>query len=764
MAAEKGKFFSNKKNEAGARVVETLVVNIEDDDSIGYFQKRSVALWLWDAVLLFLDHLQLFSIILSLSLAWSWPISWIRGTSFVLLFNLDLWEFTKIHTVYQGRNHAFEDPNTVPFDYFWYAWIYLFTVVICPVLLAVVYAVIPHVPSFGPVKILILRAKFVRVFLIAAHIFSIPFGLTVVRLFDCQNYTNREMGGTNFRSIVLQDTDCWSGTHLGLLVPITLAAIAYFIVLPAWMIYKIRKELILPLVCSYRMWRTYEDQLLLKEAEYIQGLDIEWATHQYSLFSSFRRPWVWFEPFSYIMKMFILLVYGGLFYARVYQVCTLFGVFVVAFLVVLIVPVYRVRFFNFILTFSILINVGNITLGLLLVLEVQNAFLFGQNLLGFLVAINITWCLVAILCVCYLFARKFRSLHKIFGPLWPLLSELDSTSRWQSKHTEKFFRAMLKGRKILEKCYSTLVFFAPVHELSTHIQIINAYFREAEVLEDPVQHSLWALLAEMVDAHTVLAPHSVYGVSTKDSVPFIVRNLMSLMPAFKKRLDERDYDLILWTPLKRRILLKLFTIATFLKLHKKRTTLLPLVVIDQETTYHTSAESTLSFLNDSSELKNDNFLHDIEKWEHDRNQSIAAFSHDYQLASIGSLRTEGDETFHEVELWENKRETKRHVHSPRYHRPSSAGSLHTSRPSSVGQNRVRSAGSIDYRTAEDVASILASKKSSRPHSKLSVQFNLLDTISEHNLSRSGSPVSFTSTDDFIESINEQFPQTDNYTV
>lgn len=41
--------------------------------------------------------------------------------------------------------------------------------------------------------------------------------------------------------------------------------------------------------------------------------------------------------------------------------------------------------------------------------------------------------------------------------------------------------------------------FAPAHELSRQIQIINTYCREAEILDDPLQDTLWHLLDELIE-------------------------------------------------------------------------------------------------------------------------------------------------------------------------------------------------------------------------------------------------------------------------
>ena len=52
--------------------------------------------------------------------------------------------------------------------------------------------------------------------------------------------------------------------------------------------------------------------------------------------------------------------------------------------------------------------------------------------------------------------------------------------------------------------------FAPAHELSRQIHVINAYCREAEYLQDPMQSTLWDLLDELIDAHERVAPKSLF--------------------------------------------------------------------------------------------------------------------------------------------------------------------------------------------------------------------------------------------------------------
>ena len=743
--------------------VEMFAVEI-DDELVRANQKRSkVSMLGSDALILAVEHIQIYALILSLSLAWPWSYDWIRVNSIVFFFNLDFWEFTKVHTVYGSQTQAYEDPNAVPFNYLAYAITWLLVAALVPSIFTICYFTIQRLPSYGPLDVILFRAKLTRVFIMVAQLLAIPFGVTAVRLLDCQHYTDVATGEQQFRSIVLRDTLCWSAAHLGIMVPLLLIAAIYFIVLPLWMIFSIRKQLVSPLFCTCNTWRTHERNLLLKEAEYVQEIDITWAINNYSAFSSFRRPWVWFKPFSFFAKALILCIYGGLFYQQVVQTITLFVFVGVLLLMVLVLPVYRVQIFNFMFTFSIFINLCNLCLGMLLSLGVQSALLYGQNLINSLLVINLSWGLVATFWLTYIHFRSLKVVGKRLGPLWPVMPELDSTNPFRSEHTEKFFKALLSGRRVLEKCYSSTKFFAPVHELSRQVQIINAYCREAEVLEDPAHPSLWALLAEMVDAHSSIAPHSVYGTSTKDSVPHKVHQLMELVPALSRRLEQREYDFILWTPTKQRILLKLLSVATFLR----RRTSIPIVL--SYPNLRMSRTSTLTFLSDDWEGSNDRFLVDIEKWEAMRKKS--SYDNYYnRFPSIGSLQM--DDKTSEVELWED-------VHNaPGGHSAWSNTSNSTvdrfldevddwqaSQFKHPGSNASREGG-----LGEDEggwpSSILAGRKSTRsPSNKFNVRFNL-DTISEQEDQSQSRPSSIlssrasscNSTDRLIKGVDEHFPR------
>ena len=88
------------------------------------------------------------------------------------------------------------------------------------------------------------------------------------------------------------------------------------------------------------------------------------------------------------------------------------------------------------------------------------------------------------------------------------------------------------------------------------MQVVNAYCREAEMIGDPTHDTLIDLLDELIEAHNHLAPVSVFGLSGKNSVKETSEEFIKLMPAFRRRLKQREYDFILVPPVKRRILLK----------------------------------------------------------------------------------------------------------------------------------------------------------------------------------------------------------------
>ncbi|KAJ7386621.1 hypothetical protein OS493_008772 [Desmophyllum pertusum] len=225
---------------------------------------------------------------------------------------------------------------------------------------------------------------------------------------------------------------------------------------------------------------------------------------------------------------------------------------------------FRVSSFNFMILFCLAINVSNAYVGCMVEMfnnnGIVNAFFAPPIPFTLLTWLNISWVCVAILWLAYLLLRYT---HVILAkrPLWPTLST-DGRSNI-SEETKKYMRAVLRGRHTLEKALSSTPIFAPVHELERQIHIINAYCREAEFLDDPTFDSLWDLLDELIEAHRTLAPHSLFAQSVKKTIRETAKEFMIMMPQMRKRLDQREYDFILMDPMKKRMLLKMYVLGTF---------------------------------------------------------------------------------------------------------------------------------------------------------------------------------------------------------
>ena len=61
-----------------------------------------------------------------------------------------------------------------------------------------------------------------------------------------------------------------------------------------------------------------------------------------------------------------------------------------------------------------------------------------------------------------------------------------------------------------EKMYTYPVMFAPVHNLSKQIQVLNAYVREAEYLGDALHGTMLDLLDEIIEVHSHMCQKSLF--------------------------------------------------------------------------------------------------------------------------------------------------------------------------------------------------------------------------------------------------------------
>lgn len=555
----------NQPNGRGGNTVKKFIVELSEYSDINAESTRSPALWKSDLIILIIEHLQLYALILSLSLRWPWPTDYIRQSRFLFIVNFDLWELTKTDDdIYRGVDGATSDPADVPLDYFAYSLSWLLVAVCIPIGCTIVYFSVEKIKSIKVQTIVKLQSYSLQAFLIFAQLLCLPFTMVTVRLLQCHTYTTPGQG-SEYRSVVLKDTICWDDMQIGLLVPMATVSIFYMIIVPLWMLRMIRRQLVVSsLCCVCQGHRTHEKYLRLKEMEYSLNLEDTWLTKNFRLFSSYRRSWVLYRPTSILIKAVIVFIYGVLFYSMRIQAVLLFTVLSLWLLLVLMLPVYRLHVFNVLLIISLLANTSNSVLGLLVAIETESSLIIGQNLINALLVIQFGWLAIVILCTTYLLLRYYHKIGPLvffstrtrYAPLWPVLPS--------SSHDHKYLQAILQSRRILDYTHSIPSILAPSHHLANQIQVINAYCREAELLNDTLHSTLWGTLDELIDVHNITRNCSIFANSTKINVQKTANELVQLLPSLQFRLEQREHDLILVPAVKRRLLLKLFVLSTFL--------------------------------------------------------------------------------------------------------------------------------------------------------------------------------------------------------
>ncbi|XP_038067918.1 uncharacterized protein LOC119737550 isoform X2 [Patiria miniata] len=517
-------------------------------------QKRKTMLVLHDAFFLILDFLQFYALIAAISLRWPWPFNWLYSTRFVFLFNLDIWEFMKMNDpdVYNSARDGFIDSTLIGFDYRWYALGWAIFIFVAITLYIILYIAMNYQKRYN---LLLLLAQLQRAYIIVCQILAMPIGVMMAKLFHCNTDDNMDVHNA---------TPCAGGEHLAYIIVPLVIYVGLFIILPIWMIMKIRTQ-----IFSNRSER-HEGFLQLKETEFAHGLDFIWAIKLYHLFSSFRLVWSYYRPVMFFFKLVLLAAYAALLWLPMWQMVVFLVAICPLFLVIFIRRPFRITSFNVYIMINFLCMLIFSIMGLMQNLFDTNSVFFQiEYLFSELLAIGAFWSAFTIIWFVYVLLRYFGILCRGV-PLWPEMTSRDLNKL--SDETQKYMKALLKGRIVLEHALSTFPLFSPVHELSRQIQIINAYCREAEYIHDPIHDTLWDLLDELIEAHTRLSAVSLFSESVKSSIRETAHEFMKLMPAFKKRLAQREYDFILMTPLKRRMLLKMFTLGVLAngKMNKSR--------------------------------------------------------------------------------------------------------------------------------------------------------------------------------------------------
>ncbi|XP_070562508.1 uncharacterized protein [Ptychodera flava] len=538
--------------------VDMLYVKEEMDDDYYMkfspkYKRRRVELIFSGSAFLIIDFLQIYALIFSVALRWTWPEEWSRTTRYIFFFNLDIWEFTKLQLpgVYKAASNYFIPSEQMIIDYRYYllAWGLL--------TFAFILSFICIYISFNMKKrpnMLVRLAKLKMAGVIICHLFALPFGVAIARIFFCTPYVNK--------MDVYNGYTCWNGVHWAFICPFVAVAIMYYIVYPIWLITKVKPQLL------STTGERHEGYVRLKETEYAHSLSTLWLVNLFFLFSSFKRFWVYYHPVMHIFKGIMLIWYAALLHESLLQAGLMSVTLLVIFIVLCIKRPFRVTSFNFYIIFNFAILSILCIIGMFQnIPDILSAFLTPTYLKWELAGILGCWAFVTVIWFFYVLIRYYGLCCKKH-PLWPQMTShgLDDLS----EHTRKYMQALLHGRIILEYALSISPVFSPAHELARQIQIINAYCREAELLHDPIHDALWDLLDELIEAHSKIAPLSLFAESVKSSIRETASEFMRIMPVFKKRLAQREYDFCLMSSLKRRMLLKMYIIGIFVNDRRDR--------------------------------------------------------------------------------------------------------------------------------------------------------------------------------------------------
>lgn len=517
---------------------------------------RGVSLVWQDAILLTLDFLQIFALIQSMALRWTYSSEWLKRGYFFFLFNLDVWEFMKLYKDAWIDVKAYYLPSAdVPITY-WHIAVGWFSSIIGLALIFVAfYGVFKiHQPRRLGNKLAWVR----RTFFYLVQILTLPLGTTIAHMLQCTDAD---------RVDVMNEMQCYAGLHWLYVAFGVIIAFLFFVVFPVYIVIKVRRESVGS--CS----KHHESFLLLKESEYKVGLSKAWLYSDMYLYSSFRFWGMYHRAIVQMVKLVLLIVYIATFNNIVNQAWVTAAILAVCFVLFLFIRPYRLTSFNVILAINYLALFGLTLIGAMKTefnaYTMDNPWMTPQYSVWLITLCIGFWLLIWLVFLVFLLFHKIRhccNRNKL--PLWPTFSS--SQEDYISSEARKFLKTFLRARFILDKAKESPPIFAQVHDLAQQIKIVNVYCREAEYLGDALHGIMWDLLDEMIEVHSELAQKSLFAETVKESIRHTSQEFLKLMPAFTQRLAQRDYDLILVNPIKKRMLLKMYCMGIFLNGRKEK--------------------------------------------------------------------------------------------------------------------------------------------------------------------------------------------------
>lgn len=413
----------------------------EEDDSILYdklSRKRATSLLTLDCVITIIEILQFLAIVQSMALRWAWPESFLSATNFIFLFNLDVWDFLKVHTAgaYKHIQGYHVPSDSMPAYYFNLILGWSAILVVAGVAYVTIYARLRHRKKpFMMVRL----ARLQHVYVVLIQLLTLPVGVVAGRVFHCTNENLVDIDNS---------MTCYSGHHWAVMTTAIVFFVFVFLPFPVWLIYKTLQEVYVLHISD----RKHEATLQLKEIQYRQGLNLTWVVSSYHIFASFARGSVHYRAVMHFFKLSIVLVFSLAHNSIWTQAGLCLGIFCLMFLLLCLFRPFRVTSLNVLTIYSYLSLLGFSVYGTVMssvsptqvgspwMLYPYNVWLLGvlTGLLALAILIFVVYALSREV-ICY---KRCCKEH-----MWPTLTR-HGLSRL-SPHTRKYMKALLRGQIFL---------------------------------------------------------------------------------------------------------------------------------------------------------------------------------------------------------------------------------------------------------------------------------------------------------------------------
>ncbi|XP_063686817.1 uncharacterized protein LOC134820379 [Bolinopsis microptera] len=560
-----------------------VVIELEEKDEDDLFfedtfnevnPKNRIAQWPSDAVMLIITHAQIFLLLFSWSLNLKTPWSYQFTAAFSwMLYVTDYWSWYKIESA--GFNvtvwptdSGYANSENIPTEYYILTMGISITVVTLIAMFSVFYVFVSWSTS-GEENHMKYLAYLRKWFVYVLELAVLPFGILAVRWWWCR-YNGSDTRSPNplhnatdvkpSETCLIWNRDMWTLVHALYPVLILLAWCA----VPVYIFVKNKKHVFTDITIEH------EGYILLKETEYVYGINEEWLLSGYYLLSSFRRKFVYMRCYVFVVKLMLIIVYGAVFDYEKLQAFLFTGIFFVLSGLVMVGRPYRIMSFNVMLFLSLFVHFCNAFVGVCIEMDTRNAFIQEDFLYAEMIMLNGGFYVLCAVWFTFLFMRWNKIVLRTQRPLWPNLTKTNAVKRDIDETTRKYLVSIIRANLTLQETYNTIPLLAPAHELSRRIKILNAYCREAMLIDHVFQHTMWDITDSLIQAHTAVFKKSIFSDCSLHGSRESARQLYAMLPCLAKRLKQRDEDLILMSRKRRRILLKMYTLSVFLSKHADR--------------------------------------------------------------------------------------------------------------------------------------------------------------------------------------------------